>query len=76
MSNITLEQKEVAVLTELDDEKTVALVGGSSWEAPKWTDLPELPPLPELPEFLQSKGHGGSLIKLSILGGLIKLKLL
>ncbi|MDZ7962890.1 MAG: hypothetical protein RMY34_34340 [Aulosira sp. DedQUE10] len=37
MSNITFEQEELAVLTELDDEKMVALVGGGKrWEIPKW----------------------------------------
>ncbi|BAY26924.1 hypothetical protein NIES2100_67400 [Calothrix sp. NIES-2100] len=71
MSNITLEQEEVAVLTELDDEKTVALVGGSSWEPPK---LPDLPELPELPDFLRSKGQSLVSLKLNVLG-LINLKI-
>lgn len=76
MSNISLEQEEVAVLTELDDEKTVALVGGSSWESAKHPkpEFPEIPPIPEFPEFPPFKGHGASLLKLNILG-LIKLSL-
>ncbi|OUL19769.1 hypothetical protein BV378_31625 [Nostoc sp. RF31YmG] len=50
MSNITLEQEELAVIAELDDEKTVALVGGKLWELPKW-ELPkwELPAPPHRP---------------------------
>ncbi|MEH1774535.1 hypothetical protein [Nostoc sp.] len=62
MSNITLEQEELAVITELDDEKTVALVGGSSWKPPlKWPK----PPRPEQPEYHPPKGYG-ALINLKI----------
>lgn len=84
MYHITLEQEEVAILTELDDEKTIALVGGSG-EQPTSPDLPELPSLPELPkippipkpqDYFPSKGHGGSLIKLDLLRGLIRIKIL
>lgn len=39
MSNITFEQQEVAVITELDEEKTLALVGGNGWEPLKWEPL-------------------------------------
>ncbi|MGF1938496.1 MAG: hypothetical protein RM347_029770 [Nostoc sp. ChiQUE02] len=62
MSNITLEQEELAVITELDDEKMVALVGGGSSKPPiKWPK----PPKPEQPEYHPSKGYG-ALIKLNI----------
>ncbi|MEH2157208.1 hypothetical protein [Nostoc sp.] len=62
MSNITLEQEELAIITELDDEKTVALVGGISWKPPlKWPK----PPRPEQPESHPPKGYG-ALINLKI----------
>jgi hypothetical protein len=62
MSDITLEQEELAVITELDDEKTVALVGGGSWKPPtKWPK----PTRPEFPEYHPSKAYG-ALINLNI----------
>ncbi|MEJ6481047.1 hypothetical protein N0Y54_06810 [Nostoc punctiforme UO1] len=62
MSNITLEQEELAVITELDDEKTVALVGGSSGKPPvRWPK----PTKPDFPEYHPSKGYG-ALINLNI----------
>ncbi|NEU79672.1 hypothetical protein [Nostoc sp. UIC 10630] len=62
MSNITLEQEELAVITELDDKKMVALVGGSSWKPPlKWRK----PPKPEQPEYHPPKDYG-ALINLNL----------
>ncbi|MEH1969611.1 hypothetical protein [Nostoc sp.] len=64
MSNITLEQEELAVITELDDEKTVALIGGSSWKPPiKWPK----PTRPEFPDFPPLKGRGGLIGDISLL---------
>ena len=79
MSNITLEQEEVAVLTELDDEKTVALVGGSSSEPPKFPEQPkqpEIPPIPKPKDYYSWKGRGGSLSKISLSSISIKIKVL
>lgn len=79
MSNITLEQEEVAVLTELDDEKTVALVGGSSLEPLKFPEQPkqpEIPPIPKPKDYYPSKVRGSSLIKISLSSISIKIKVL
>ncbi|MFN6558583.1 MAG: hypothetical protein RMY28_002095 [Nostoc sp. ChiSLP01] len=76
MSDITLEQEEFAVVTELDDEKTVALVGGRLWETPKLEpiklQLPKLG-LPALSAL--DKLYDGAFISLKIGGLVIKIDL-
>lgn len=76
MSNITLEQEELAVMTELDDEKTVALVGGRLWEPPK-LELPKWK-LPALPYPPSEKPYDDASISIKIgglkIGDLINIK--
>ncbi|MDZ8188630.1 MAG: hypothetical protein RMX96_27720 [Nostoc sp. ChiSLP02] len=49
MSNITFEREEVAVITELDEEKTFTLVGGNGWQPLKWLPIKWEPPVPSAP---------------------------
>ncbi|WP_445633143.1 hypothetical protein NSTC745_04767 [Nostoc sp. DSM 114161] len=49
MVNIAFEPEEVAVITELDEEKTFALVGGSGWEPLKWVPVKWESPTPPAP---------------------------